>query len=184
MPDRCPALRPPLAPVPGSSCRSGNGRLPTTCTRHTPQPPPRQPTGIPLPAKLLHGLENVSFCRTGEFLPTVFNGNYKFYCCRAHREYVCIYDLTIIQNFLNRALRRAGLALSAAVKKFSMKMCSSNSRPRIRLVMLLSIMGGGPHRYALCPSNRFPKCSSASSCTKQRGPSQSSESACSDNAVR
>ena len=99
-----------------------------------------------LPAKLLHGLENVSFCRTGEFLTTVFNGNYKFYCCRAHREYVCIYDLTIIQNFLNRALRRAGLALSAAVKKFSMKMCSSNSRPRIRLVMLLSIMGGGPHR--------------------------------------
>ena len=99
-----------------------------------------------LPAKLLHGLEDIPLCRTGKFLTAVFNGNYKFFCCRAHREYVCIYDLTTIQNFLNRALRRAGLALSAAVKKFSMKMCSSNSRPCIRLVMLLSIMGGGPHR--------------------------------------
>ena len=44
------------------------------------------------------------------------------------------------------ALRRAGSAASAAVKKCSMKMCSSNSRPRMRLVMQASIMAGGPHR--------------------------------------
>ncbi len=52
----------------------------------------------------------------------------------------------VTQNFLNKALRRAGSAPSAAVRNDSMKICSSNKRPCIKVVMQASIIGGGPQR--------------------------------------
>ncbi|MNP33098.1 hypothetical protein D3C76_1263150 [compost metagenome] len=79
--------------------------------------------------------------------------------CGAHRQYLLVFMGVSRrprtgrgtagkagQMRLNRAERVPSPAPSAAVRKRSMKMSRSNSRPCIRVVMAASIIGGGPQR--------------------------------------